>query len=256
LDNTPTPVSAPPATGTNTATTAETPPAPNGTPVGSSAARTTPNTSESVPTPTLQSDTTATTNQASLAKTNTNPAQSTNAGIAPVDRTTALLLSSIAPAPAELNSNLSTLGLDPIIIASSEQALMLLRPQNTGNESWEKSAVGQPAFLQEMSKTRDELNQKITLDKNIVASSVAVSTGVSIGYVIWLLRGGVLLSSLVAALPAWRSIDPLPILSNLSKNPDDQEDDSLQSMLERAKQKILNPKNTAQTEKTNVQEIA
>jgi parallel beta-helix repeat protein len=256
VDNSLTPGSAPPAAATNTASAAEAPPAPSGTPVGSSAAKSTPNTNESVPSPTLLSDNTATTNQASLAKTNTSSTQSNSAGVAPVDRTTALLLNSIAPTSAESNSSLSTFGLDPIIVANSEQALMLLRPQGTGNESWEKTAVAQPAFLQEMSKTRDELNQKITLDKNIVASSVAVSTGVSIGYVIWLLRGGVLLSSLVAALPAWRSIDPLPILSNLSKNPDDQEDDSLQSMLERAKQKILNPKNTARTEKDNVQEIA
>jgi TfoX/Sxy family transcriptional regulator of competence genes len=172
-----------------------------------------------------------------------------------LDRTTALLLG-INPSTVTDGVGSAGLTVDPMIAANVQQALQFLRPTSNNAESWEKSTVGQPEFLKEMDKTREELNQKIELDKNVVASSVAVSTGVSIGYVIWLLRGGVLLSSLVAALPAWRSIDPLPVLSNLSNKNDDQEDDSLQSMLERAKQKILNPKNTAQTEPTNVQEIA
>ncbi|MDH3209578.1 MAG: cadherin-like domain-containing protein, partial [Burkholderiaceae bacterium] len=51
-------------------------------------------------------------------------------------------------------------------------------------------------------------DRRITL-----ASSLALTSGVSIGYVVWLVRGGVLLSSMLSALPAWQMIDPLPVLA-------------------------------------------
>ena len=35
-------------------------------------------------------------------------------------------------------------------------------------------------------------------------STVAVSTGLSVGYVLWLVRGGVLLSSVLSSMPAWQ----------------------------------------------------
>lgn len=43
--------------------------------------------------------------------------------------------------------------------------------------------------------------------------ATGVSAGLSVGYVVWLLRGGVLMGSMLSALPAWQMIDPLPILS-------------------------------------------
>ena len=46
-----------------------------------------------------------------------------------------------------------------------------------------------------------------------IASSIVVSGGVSIGYVIWLVRGGVLMGSMISALPAWQMIDPMPVLA-------------------------------------------
>ncbi|MEZ5739634.1 MAG: DUF4347 domain-containing protein [Burkholderiaceae bacterium] len=74
-------------------------------------------------------------------------------------------------------------------------------------------------------------------DRQVVASTVAVSTGVSIGYVIWLVRGGALLSSLLASLPAWRSIDPLPVLNSLNDQArNDADEESLESMLKQARQ--------------------
>lgn len=34
----------------------------------------------------------------------------------------------------------------------------------------------------------------------------------SVGYVIWLIRGGALVGSMLSAMPAWQMIDPLPVL--------------------------------------------
>jgi hypothetical protein len=49
------------------------------------------------------------------------------------------------------------------------------------------------------------------------AIAVGMATGMSVsfaaGYVVWLLRGGSLLASLLAATPLWKSFDPLPVLA-------------------------------------------
>ena len=47
----------------------------------------------------------------------------------------------------------------------------------------------------------------------MVGTAVTVSTGLTVGYVVWMIRGGLLLSSLIAQMPAWRLIDPLVVLS-------------------------------------------
>jgi uncharacterized delta-60 repeat protein len=59
--------------------------------------------------------------------------------------------------------------------------------------------------------------QELT-DIVIVGSSAVVSTSVSVGYVIWILRGGSLLTAFMSASPAWQSFDPLPILQSFDKN--------------------------------------
>ena len=53
--------------------------------------------------------------------------------------------------------------------------------------------------------------------RTTIASSIVVSGGVSIGYVVWLVRGGVLMSSMLSALPAWQMIDPMPVLAAARK---------------------------------------
>jgi len=49
--------------------------------------------------------------------------------------------------------------------------------------------------------------------RTAVASTIALTSGLSIGYVVWLVRGGILVGSMMSALPAWQMIDPLPILA-------------------------------------------
>jgi hypothetical protein len=57
--------------------------------------------------------------------------------------------------------------------------------------------------------------------------------GLSVGYVIWLTRGGLLLASLLSSLPAWRLIDPIAVLAQLRTDDEDDRDDeeSLDSLL-------------------------
>lgn len=60
---------------------------------------------------------------------------------------------------------------------------------------------------------REQLQDHGLQRRHVVASSIAVSTGLSVGYVIWLVRGGALVGSMLSAMPAWQMIDPLPVLS-------------------------------------------
>jgi hypothetical protein len=70
----------------------------------------------------------------------------------------------------------------------------------------------------ELTRKFEELQRQIQAQGNesrgvTVGSSIVVTGGVSIGYVVWLVRGGVLMSSMLSALPAWQMIDPLPVLA-------------------------------------------
>jgi parallel beta-helix repeat protein len=98
-----------------------------------------------------------------------------------------------------------------------------------------RASLNNQAFTDDVQKARNEADRSIRLDKNVVASTTAVTTTLSIGYVIWLVRGGALLSSLLAALPAWRAVDPLPILGTMAENEEDKDDDSLDAMIDKAK---------------------
>jgi Cadherin-like len=97
------------------------------------------------------------------------------------------------------------------------------------------SVVDVHSFVQELDKVRDEVAEEAYLEKVVVGSSITVTTGLSIGYVLWLVRGEVLLTSLLASLPAWRLIDPLPVLSFLGKrSEEDEEDDSIEAAVKKS----------------------
>ena len=61
----------------------------------------------------------------------------------------------------------------------------------------------------------DEEAEKRSLFVDMLkATGLALSTGL----LSWLIRGGALVSSLLASLPAWRHFDPIPILGMDKKN--------------------------------------
>ena len=45
------------------------------------------------------------------------------------------------------------------------------------------------------------------------------------GYVLWLARGGVLLASMASSIPAWATVDPLPVLSRFKARQSEGSDD-------------------------------
>jgi hypothetical protein len=94
----------------------------------------------------------------------------------------------------------------------------------------------------------DAVKQEITSDSRLskvyLGSAIVSSIGLSVGYVVWLLRGGMLLASLLSSMPAWQFLDPLPILAR--KKDDDPPDDneSLESIVDK-QPKEVNPNKKA-----------
>jgi len=113
-----------------------------------------------------------------------------------------------------------------------------------GTELRDLIFVGQPEeFLSELDGLREEAEARAVLETRFVGSTLAVTTGMSVGYVIWLTRGGVLLASLLSSMPAWRLVDPIPILARLraedEEDPGDEE--SLDSMVRGGSRRVPPP---------------
>ena len=102
---------------------------------------------------------------------------------------------------------------------------------NDGSES-ENLFVNED-FIAELDQVREDINDIAILSQTLIGSTVIISSGISVGYVIWIARGGLLLASLLSSLPAWRLVDPLPVLARFEDiNDSDNEGDSLASIVE------------------------
>ncbi len=92
-------------------------------------------------------------------------------------------------------------------------------------------------FRDNLDRVRSGFEDLKFLDQTVVGSTAAVSSGLSVGYVAWLLRGGVLLSTVLSSMPAWNLVDPLPILASTRKTGSDEDDDSLEDIIKKRKDK-------------------
>jgi len=74
----------------------------------------------------------------------------------------------------------------------------------------------------------------VTSDKVVVGTTAVVTTSLSVTYVIWMLRGGSLLTAIISAMPAWIAFDPLPVLQSFDRRETETKaDDSLLSLVTR-----------------------
>ncbi|MBC7602333.1 MAG: hypothetical protein H7255_06685, partial [Ramlibacter sp.] len=82
-----------------------------------------------------------------------------------------------------------------------------------------------PAFIEALDTAREKVREELQVDRSATITVAGVSLGVSVAYVLWLIRGGVLVSSYLSAMPAWRLLDPLPVLSRIEDEDEEQDDD-------------------------------
>ena len=97
----------------------------------------------------------------------------------------------------------------------------------------------------EFQKALDEVYEQVTgevkLARLMAGTASFVSIGASVLYILWTIRAGYLVASLLSSMPAWQFIDPLPILNDPNvlrrkRNGDDDHDDSLQTLVDREKE--------------------
>ncbi|MBR9909145.1 MAG: tandem-95 repeat protein, partial [Gammaproteobacteria bacterium] len=123
----------------------------------------------------------------------------------------------------ELNDKLSVFVPAELAVVESMQKQFMLY-----NEPLE--LVKSDNFMRQLDQMREMIDQQTGSRDNLVGSAFGVSAGLTAGYVVWLARSGVLLSSLMSSLPIWRFIDPLPILGG-TPVATAQDDETLQSMV-------------------------
>ena len=99
----------------------------------------------------------------------------------------------------------------------------------------------------EFDALEEELADNERQDQLVLGAEVIVSASFSAGYVAWLLRGGMLLSSVLSSIPMWRLIDPLPVFAFMDRRGSaDNEGDSLDALIERGEQQAASRRAIAQ----------
>ncbi len=92
--------------------------------------------------------------------------------------------------------------------------------------------IGEGSIVwQDLDQMDEDLQADADFQSIVVGTAVTVSSTLTVGYVLWMIRGGMLVGSLLAQMPAWRLIDPLPILDHLN-DLDDADEESLESIIE------------------------
>ncbi len=87
----------------------------------------------------------------------------------------------------------------------------------TASAALAESVHANAVMWSQVESMKGRMDQAARIQERENAIAVGVATGMSVsfaaGYVIWLLRGGALLASILAATPLWKSFDPLPVLA-------------------------------------------
>ena len=87
------------------------------------------------------------------------------------------------------------------------------------------SNANQSAFAEVTKSLKSDLTSELVFEVPALAGA-----SLTVGYVVWMLRGGILISSLLAQMPAWSMVDPLTVLDSLDQS--DEDDESLGSLME------------------------
>jgi hypothetical protein len=90
---------------------------------------------------------------------------------------------------------------------------------------------------------KEEIDGEIRLGKTVLGSAMAASVGLSAGYVIWMLKGGSLLASVLSSLPAWQLADPLAILGR-TRDEEDEDEESLETIINKGSSQKDSKKDT------------
>lgn len=105
------------------------------------------------------------------------------------------------------------------------------------------SYLADASFLTALDKTERHVatsaSHELMISEWAAGGAIVTSTGLSVGYILWLIRGGYVLASVVSTMPVWQNVDPLPVLDALDRS--DEDDESLESMIAKAEEDAAVP---------------
>ena len=112
--------------------------------------------------------------------------------------------------------------------------------RQTGSiQSVDYALINAPGELwTELDAARESVESQLENDMLKVGTTGFAASGFTVGFVAWAIRSGFLLSSFLAQMPAWRSIDPLLIMQGGFGNMDDEE--TLEEMMQRESESLDN----------------
>ena len=94
------------------------------------------------------------------------------------------------------------------------------------SQSGERSrSAGEVHLSEDLESLREDLREQDEIQTRGTVALAAGSLSMTLAYLLWLVRGGALVASALSALPAWRILDPLPILSRVSDDDEDEADE-------------------------------
>ncbi|MCA9051091.1 MAG: cadherin domain-containing protein, partial [Planctomycetaceae bacterium] len=85
--------------------------------------------------------------------------------------------------------------------------------------------------VQALNNLRRDVQADLNFDNAVIGSVATVGTSITVGYIMWAVRGGMLLSGLLAQMPVWTMIDPLLIVDSAGSAEED--GDSIRDIVDR-----------------------
>ncbi len=126
--------------------------------------------------------------------------------------------------PGELKATLRDVDFGTMVVEFQAAGLTLEQSQQLAD-------ISRPGLLwNDIDRMQDEVGLMFDNQTIFVGSAVTGAAGLTVGYVLWTLRSGVLLTTMLAQMPAWRLIDPLVVMNAFTDTDDD--DETLASIAE------------------------
>lgn len=119
---------------------------------------------------------------------------------------------------------------------SSRYRSVVEKQFETTTYSIEESDYSSEFAFANMSRELDMFDHDFKVEgavDQVTFATLSSITGVlTVGYVLWMVRGGMLMASFVSSIPAWQSVDPLNIVEFGSLGSADGDDESLESIVD------------------------
>jgi hypothetical protein len=107
--------------------------------------------------------------------------------------------------------------LGEILRQDDTRANGLFQPDEKGR------SAGEVVLAEELESLRETLREQDEIQARGTVVLAAGSLSMTLAYLLWLIRGGALVASALSALPAWRILDPLPVLARAPEDEDEED---------------------------------